>query len=49
MITVYKDGTGIPEVIQELQKGERELKKEEKRTVKKLRYSEMFYSIQGEG
>ena len=49
MITVYKDGTGIPEVIKELQKGERELKKEEKRTVKKLRHSEMFYSIQGEG
>ena len=49
MITVYKDGTGIPEVIKELQKGERELKKKEKRAVKKLRHSEMFYSIQGEG
>jgi len=49
MITVYKDGTGIPEVIKELQKGEIKLKKEKKRTVKKLRHSEMFYSIQGEG
>ena len=41
MITVYKDGTGIPEVIQELQ--------EQAKDMKKLRYSEMFYSIQGEG